>query len=100
MLFKRVKPLDVFFAGQRSQVENVNVVSISDNLVDEVTFKYTVAMGDVGSEVFVGDGIITFSGDDYAKWDASALGAYKLVCAGVGLELVDALKLFELNEGE
>lgn len=97
MLFKRTKPLDVFFGGKRNQVENINVVSIADNLVDTVTFKYTVAMGDVGHEIYVGEGTVTVTPDDYQKWDASALGAYQLVCNEIGLELVEPLKLFEFT---
>ena len=101
MLYKRVLPLDAFYKSQRVQIENINVVSVADNLVDEVTFKYTVASGDVGFEQYVGEGAITISPDKYATWDASALGAYQIVCEAIGLELCTPHKLYEFAiEGE
>jgi hypothetical protein len=102
MLYKRVLPLDTFYKGQRVQIENINVVSVADNLIDEVTLKYVVASGDVGFEQYVGEGAITVGADKYASWDASALGAYQIVCEAIGFELCMPNKLYEFEpvEGE
>ena len=85
MLFKQVKPANAFCNGKRVVVENLNVQSISDNLVDEVTFKYTLADS---NQAYAGEGTFTLKPDSYKTWDASADGAYIIVAKAIGLELI------------
>lgn len=73
-----------FCNGQKLDIEGISVVSIADNLIDTVTFKYTLATKE---GVFAGDGVCTLGPDSYNLWDASAKGAYSLVCKTIGLEL-------------
>jgi hypothetical protein len=84
MFFKDVEPVNAFCNGKQVTVEKVNVQSIYDNLFDEVKFKYTLADKD---GVYAGEGAFILTPDRYKQWDASAEGAYQLVCAGIGLEL-------------
>lgn len=85
MIFKQVKPFPAFAYGKRMNVENINVQSVADNLVDEVTFKYTLADIDGATN---GDGVMTLGPDKYATWDATDRGAYEIVCDHLGLELL------------
>lgn len=84
MFYKDVEPATAFCNGKRVTVEKINVQSIRDNLFDEVTFKYTLADKDNG---FAGEGTFTLWPDRYKQWDASAAGAYQLVCDDLGLKL-------------
>ena len=85
MLFKQVKPANAFCNGKNIMIEKLNVQSIADNLVDEVTFKYTLA--DIDG-AFAGEGVYTLKPDNYKTWDASANGAYVIVAKAIGLELI------------
>lgn len=87
MQYKAVAPHSAFCNGQKLDIEGISVVSIADNLVDTVSFKYTLVDRN-GS--FAGDGVCSLGPDTYTLWDASAAGAYRLVCETIGLELLDA----------
>jgi hypothetical protein len=86
MVFKQVKPHAAFCNGKKVDITQINVVSVADNLVDAVTFRYTL---NDEQGVFAGDGTFSLDETNYTEWDASAAGAYRLVCAGIGLELVE-----------
>ena len=85
MQFKTIKPSSAFTSAGRVTVEKINLVSVSDNLVDKVTFKFTLADKD---GAIACDGVFTLEGDDYGTWDASDRGAYEIVCKALGLELL------------
>lgn len=85
MQFKKVKPFAAFCNGQSLIVEQVNIISIADNLENAVTFKYTLADKNA---VFAGDGVYSLDESNYSTWDASKDGAYSIVCQAIGLELV------------
>lgn len=87
MIFKDIKPASAFTSAGRVTVEKINLMSVSDNLVDKVTFKFTLA--DKDSSI-VCDGAFTLEGDDYGTWDATDRGAYEIVCQALGLELLGA----------
>jgi len=84
MQFKTIKPSSAFTSSGRVTVEKINLLSVSDNLVDKVTFKFTLADKE---GAIACDGIFTLEGDKYGTWDASDRGAYTIVCEALGLEL-------------
>lgn len=85
MDIKAVKPLAVFINGKLGKITKISLRSVSDNLVDAVTFKYVLF---TEADETVGEGEVGLDASNYAQWDASAIGAYKIVCNIVGLELV------------
>jgi hypothetical protein len=89
MNFRQVHPYPCFVNGKASVVEHLNVRSIYDNLEDNVIFEYELATID---GVFCGIGRFELNAETYSTWDASSIGAYQIVCAGVGLELVEVTK--------
>lgn len=91
MQFKTIKPSSAFTSSGRVTVEKINLLSVSDNLVDKVTFKFTLADKD---GAIACDGVFTLEGNDYGKWDATDRGAYEIVCESLGLEL-DQANLFK-----
>lgn len=86
MQFKTIKPSSAFTSSGRVTVEKINLLSVSDNLVDKVTFKFTLADKE---GAIACDGIFTLEGDKYGTWDASDRGAYMIVCDALGLELAE-----------
>lgn len=96
MITVQIKPQIVFANGKRMQATQFNVVSISDNLYDNCTFKYTLFDENL---VWSGESVCSLEGrDNYLTWDATATGAYKIVADAIGLEIVDAApKLFEFE---
>lgn len=85
MKYLPVKPAMAFCNGTNRTITMMNVQSVRDNLFDEVTFKYTLA-SDSGE--WAGEGAYTLGPDKYGEWDATPRGAYEMVAAGIGLELV------------
>lgn len=89
MNLKQVKPAKAFCNGVCVTVENINVQSVLDNLVDSVTFRYALATAD---GVWAGEGSHSLTPENYGTWDASDRGAYEIVCAAIGLELLPDVK--------
>ena len=86
MILKQVKASPAFCNGKKMTVEQINVTSIFDNLVDHVKFKYTMYDKD---GVFAGEAVFELKGaEEYGTWDASIYGAYQIVCKGIGLTLL------------
>lgn len=85
MQFKDVTPFPAFVTGNKVTVEKINVTSVYDNLVDFAKFKYTLATADGAT---AGDGIFELKPEQYPEWDATDYGAYSIVCAALGLELL------------
>ena len=73
-------------------------MSISDNLCDHVIFKYTLL--DAGG-AWAGESTYELKGlDQYSTWFATPEGAYVIVAAGIGLELVEKDTKVMFNKGE
>jgi hypothetical protein len=82
----QVKPYTAFANGKRMVATKLNVVSIQDNLFDHVVFKYTLLDANnswAGESTFELNGIA-----EYSTWFATPEGAYEIVAAGIGLEIV------------
>lgn len=86
MNFKNIKPSSAFTSAGRVTVEKINLISVSDNLTDKVTFKFTLADKD---GAIACDGVFTLEGDKYGTWDATDRNAYELACESLGLELLE-----------
>jgi citrate lyase synthetase len=82
---KATKPLAVFNNGGLTRITKISLRSVSDNLVDSVTFKYVLF---TDADETVGEGEVSLDASNYSTWDASARGAYQIVCGRLGLELV------------
>lgn len=88
MITVQIKPQIAFANGKRMEATQFNVVSISDNLFDSVTFKYTLYDENM---VWSGESTYSLEGrENYLTWDASPEGAYSLVAQGIGLQLAVA----------
>jgi hypothetical protein len=78
-----INPHAAFANGKRMLAEAINVVSISDNLFDQVTFKYTLFDKD---GAWAGESTHSLSGiEEYQTWDASPEGAYRIVIEALDL---------------
>jgi len=85
----KIVPQLAFANGKRMEATQFNVVSISDNLFDAVTFKYTLFDKNM---VWAGESTYSLEGrETYLTWDASPEGAYTLVAAGIGLEIASTV---------
>lgn len=80
-----ITPIQCFCNGMPHIASQISIESVKDNLLDYVLFKYTLLDA---NNVFAGEGHFELSGADYPLWDATADGAYALVCAGIGVELI------------
>ena len=82
----QVKPQIAFANGKKMSATQLNVVSIQDNLFDHVIFKYTL-LDEAG--VWAGESTYELNGiDEYSTWFATPEGAFEIVAAGIGLEIV------------
>jgi hypothetical protein len=83
--------------GKQTTIEAINVQSVFDNLFDHVVFRY--ALLDAHG-VQCGEGSFELKGEEqYTTWDASADGAYKIVIAGLGLEVLPTVDKSSIFEG-
>jgi len=82
---KAITPVQCFNNGIKLEASKIIVESVRDNLYDHVIFKYTL-FTENGQQA--GESTVSLSGEYYSEWDASAAGAYMLVCDYVGLELI------------
>jgi hypothetical protein len=82
----QIKPYTAFANGKRIVATHLNVVSVKDNLFDHVVFKYTLLDDNC---LWAGESTYELNGIEvYSTWDASADGAYDIVAAGIGLEIM------------
>lgn len=87
MITAQIKPQAAFANGKRMVATQFNVVSISDNLFDHVIFKYTLLDA---NGAWAGESTYELNGiEEYSKWFATPEGAYIIVAAGIGLELIE-----------
>jgi hypothetical protein len=91
----QIKPQAAFANGKRMVATQFNVVSIGDNLFDHVTFKYTLLDA---SGAWAGESTYELDASNYSTWDATPAGAYKIVAAGIGVEIVEQDKKVEFIE--
>jgi hypothetical protein len=96
MITVQIKPAKAYVNGKQMIATQFNVKSLNDNLYDEVTFLYTL-LDENG--VWAGEATHSLSGrENYLAWDATASGAYTIVAAGIGLEIVPSVgKMFEFE---
>lgn len=95
MISTQIKPVKAYVNGKQMIVTQFNVVSLKDNLFDEVTFLYTL-LDENG--VWAGEATHELTGrENYITWDATPEGAYQIVADGIGLELAPKVagKMFE-----
>ena len=82
----QIKPQIVFANGKRMSATQFNVMSIQDNLFDQVIFKYTLFDENM---VWAGESTAELVGlEQYQKWDATPEGAFAIVAAGIGVEII------------
>lgn len=82
----QIKPQLAFANGRRVSATHFNVVSIQDNLFDHVIFKYTLLDA---NGAWAGESTFELEGEEvYGTWDTTPEGAYAIVAAGIGLEIV------------
>lgn len=89
MITKPIKSETAFANGRRVKATAINVVSVRDNLFDHVIFEYTL-FDENGA--FAGASTFELKGEDaYKTWDASAEGAYRIVCQGIEVEFTESV---------
>jgi hypothetical protein len=91
----QIKPQAAFANGKRMVATQFNVVSIGDNLFDSVVFKYTLMDAD---GAWAGESTFSLDASNYTTWDATPAGAYKIVAAGIGVEIIEQDKKVTFNE--
>jgi hypothetical protein len=95
---KRVKltPAVAYTNGKQSTINAINVQSVADNLFDAVTFRYILFNTEGGH---CGEGAFDLKGEEqYKTWDASPEGAYTIVIAGLGLEILPTVSRTSIFE--
>lgn len=81
-----IKPVIVFANGKQATATQYNVVSIQDNLFDNVIFKYTLF--DTNG-VWAGESTFELNGETaYGAWDTTPTGAYEIIAEAIGLEII------------
>lgn len=81
-----IKPSIAYVNGKRMAATQLNVVSVQDNLFDHVVFKYTLL--DDGNQ-WAGEATYELVGlEQYQTWFATPEGAFEIVAAGIGLEII------------
>lgn len=82
-----IAPVRAFANGNKVEATKLNVVSISDNLFDNVTFRYTLYDA---NNSWAGESTFSLNGiDEYSEWDTSPEGAYAIVANGIGVEIIE-----------
>lgn len=83
----KIKPAVCYANGKRMIATQLNVVSVADNLFDHVIFKYTL-LDD--NNVWAGESTFALEGlETYQQWDTTPEGAFAIVAAGIGLEIIE-----------
>ena len=96
MITAAIKPFPCISYNKLSKATSINLRSVSDDFYDHVKFFVTFFDSD---DIQCGECTYEITTrEEYITWDASATGAYKIVAAGMGLELVQKTgKLFEFE---
>lgn len=83
----KIKPAVAYANGKRIIATQLNVVSVADNLFDHVIFKYTLLDE---NNTWAGDSTFELNGiEQYQTWFATPEGAFEIVAAGIGLEILN-----------
>ena len=82
---KSITAFPCFSNGLKLEATKISVESVRDNLYDHAIFRYTLLTED---EQPAGESTVAITGEYYSAWDASADGAYQIVCDYIGIELI------------
>ena len=85
---KIIQPVSIWYNGKIESATLINLISISDNLIDSAVFCYQLY---VNANVQVANGSIIMGGIDYATYCSSADSnsyAYEWAATQLGLEIV------------
>ena len=83
--------------GKQHTIEAINVQSVFDDLFSRVIFRYLLL---TKNGVQCGEGSYELNGEEqYKTWDASPEVAYKIVIAGLGLEILPTIGKSCIFEG-
>jgi hypothetical protein len=82
--------------GKQYTIEGINVQSVFDDLFSRVVFRYILL---TKNGIQCGEGSYELSGERYGEWDSSPEQAYKIVIAGLGLEIVPTVGKNSIFEG-
>jgi hypothetical protein len=93
----RLTPSIGYCNGEQHTIEGINVQSVFDDLFGRVVFRYVLL---TKNGVQCGEGAYELNGEEqYTRWDASAESAYKIVIAGLGLEIAPTVGKSSIFEG-
>jgi hypothetical protein len=93
----KVVPQIAYANGKQQTVEAINVQSVFDDLFQRVVFRYLLL---TQNGIQCGEGSYELNGEEqYSKWDASPEGAYEIVIAGLGLEILPTIGKSSIFEG-
>jgi predicted dithiol-disulfide oxidoreductase (DUF899 family) len=82
----QITPQIALANGKRMMATQFNVVSIQDNLFDHVIFKYTLFDENM---VWSGESTYELVGlEQYQTWFATPEGAFEIVAAGIGINII------------
>jgi hypothetical protein len=82
---KKIQPIHTLVNNQLTQLTNISLVSVMDNLSDSVTFEFTLSDN---ANLITQVGRYAVTAPNYQLWDSTSDGAYVLVTKGLGLTLV------------
>jgi len=85
---KEIQSVSIWYNGQMVNATIFNLISISDNLIDNATFYYSLF---VNPNFQVADGVLTMSGADYIAYSTSTTAndyAYEWGATQLNLTLV------------
>jgi hypothetical protein len=82
----QIKPAICYANGKRMVATQLNVTSVKDDLFENVTFLYTL-FDEAGQ--WAGESTYALVGlAQYQTWYATPDGAFEIVAAGIGLEII------------
>lgn len=82
----RIAPAVCYANGKRMIATQFNVTSVKDDLFENVTFLYTL-FDEAGQ--WAGESTFSLVGlEQYSTWFATPHGAFEIVAAGIGLEII------------
>jgi len=93
----KVTPHTAYANGKQHTIEAINVQSVFDDLFQKVIFRYVFL---TKNGLQCGECSYELNGEEqYNTWDASPEGAYKIVIAGLGLEILPMVGKSSIFEG-
>jgi hypothetical protein len=93
----QIVPQVAYANGKQITATAIHVLSVYDDLFSHATFRY-ILLDKHG--VHSGEGAFELKGEEsYTQWDASAESAYKIVIAGLGLQILPTIGKSSIFEG-